>query len=228
MDHLIATALGLDTDPSAPPRPVRLVSATVVAANPDAALLTFHQDGQQVTGVMPVTEFPAGRTWAVGQTVTALVSDDNGGRPLLSLTHPDLVPALLESISPEVRSGAVRVMGVARRPGQRTKIAVAATEPGVDPIAACVGRGHNRVDYVKAALLGEQVDIIAWHPDRATYLRNCLQPASVNDVVINEEERTAVATAPGHQMSAAVGGGGLNSALSGQLVGLMVRIIPAA
>lgn len=227
MDSLIAS-LGLTpgaADESA--LSPRVVTATVSAANADAALLhVAGPDGVQ-TGVMPVTEFYPNRRWAVGETYT-LVQLDAGPRPLLSAVRPQLVEALMVGISPEVRAGAVRVMGVARRPGLRTKVAVAATEAGVDPIAACVGRHHNRVDYLKAALLGEQVDIIAWHPDRAVFLRNALQPAAVSDVVIDEEARTAVAAAPSHQMSAAVGGGGLNSALAGHLVGLQVRIVTAS
>ena len=226
MDNLIAT-LGLGPDTEQAEADTRVVTATVVAANADAALLKFTRDGKSVTGVMPVTEFLPGRQWEIGDTLTALACDDSD-RPLLSLARVELIEALLAGVSPEVRSGTVRVMGAARRPGQRTKVAVAATEAGVDPIAACVGRNHNRVDYLKKSLLGEQVDIIAWHPDRSLFLRNALQPASVSDVAIDDEARTAVAAAPGHQMSAAVGGGGLNSALAGQLLGVLVRIVPAA
>lgn len=226
MDNLIAT-LGLSPETGQGEHDPRVVTATITDVNADAALLTFTRNGVAVVGLMPVTEFLPGRSWEVGQQLSAIVCDDTD-RPLLSLTRAELVPALLAGVSPEVRSGAVRVMGVARRPGQRTKIAVAATEAGVDPIAACVGRNHNRVDYLKSALLGEQVDIVAWHSERETFLRNALQPAGVVDVTIDEENRTAVATAPGHQMSAAVGGGGLNSALAGQLVGVMVRIAQVA
>lgn len=228
MDN-ISSVLGLldsdDTD-AAPPAG-RVVTAVVTAANADAALLSFERDGKTYSGVMPVTEYLPGRTWTVGDRLTVLACDDSE-HPLLSMTRKELVEALLAGVSPEVRTGTVRVMGVARRAGQRTKLAVAATEAGVDPIAACVGRNHNRIDYIKNALLGEQVDIIAWHPDAETYLRNALQPARISDIVIAEDGRTAVAAAPGHQMSAAVGGGGLNSALAGHLVGMLVRIVAAA
>jgi N utilization substance protein A len=73
-------------------------------------------------------------------------------------------------------------------------------------------------------LLGERIDVVAWHPDPADYLRAALAPASINKVEIDADE--ARAYAPGHQMSAAVGGGGLNSQLAGQLVGLRVTVIP--
>lgn len=230
MDNLIAT-LGLTADPGSDDFAGRVVTATVTLANADSALLRFDTPAGPVTGEMPITEFAPGRRFEVGERVVALQVEPlgDGGRPLLSMVRPELVTALLAGTSPEVREGKVRVMGVARRAGVRTKIAVAATAEGVDPIAACVGRQHNRVDMIKAALGGEQVDIIAWHPDRAEFLRNALQPAAVTDVVIDEAARTATATAPGHQMSAAVGGGGMNSALAGQLLGgLLVRIVPGS
>jgi N utilization substance protein A len=225
MDPLIAS-LGLDADVTTVPDDRRLATATVTAANADAALLSFTVNGETVIGTMPITEFLPGQRWSEGMVVTALVCDDSS-RPLLSMARPEILTALLAGVSPEVRSGAVVVKAIARRAGTRTKIAVAATEAGVDPIAACVGRQHNRVDYLKKTLFGEQVDIIAWNPDREIYLRNALQPANISEIAIDTDTRTAVATAPSHQMSAAVGGGGLNSALAGQLVGLQVRIVPA-
>lgn len=226
MDHLIDT-LTLDQERVAAGE-ARLVTATVTSANDDVAMLTFTRDGATVTGQMPVSEFQPGRTWQVGQLVLALVCDDTE-RPLLSTVRPEIVEALLAGVSPEIRTGSVRIMGVARKAGVRTKVAVAATAADVDPVAACVGRQHNRVDYLKASLLGEQVDIIAWHPQPEEFLRNALQPASVTEVAIDATTRTAIATAPTHQMSAAVGGQGLNSALAAQLVGLgSVRIVPEA
>jgi len=73
-------------------------------------------------------------------------------------------------------------------------------------------------------LLGERIDVVSWHPDQSDFLRSALAPASINRVEITEDE--ARAYAPGHQMSAAVGGSGLNSQLAGQLVGLRVTVIP--
>jgi N utilization substance protein A len=225
MDSII-DSLGLaDVDQVAPFDP-RVVTGTIVAENADAALVQFvAPSGKKATGVLPVTEFYRGRRWATGERYT-LLQCDTSGRPLLSATRPELVSALLDGIAPEVRAGQVRVMAVARRAGLRTKVAVAATEPGVDAVAACVGRFPPRVDHVKNALGGEQVDLLAWHPELGTYLRNALQPAQVVDVEVDEAKHAATASAPQHLMSAAVGGGGLNSALAGQLAGVSVRIIP--
>jgi N utilization substance protein A len=132
---------------------------------------------------------------------------------------------LLDGYVPEVRAGLVRIMGVARAPGVRTKVAVAATDANVDPVASCVGRSANRVRAIGQLLGGERVDIIPWHPDTAKLLANALAPAAVSRIEIHNDK--AVAVAPAHQMSAAVGGGGLNAALAGQLVNLKVFVVAA-
>lgn len=222
-------ALGLDPDPTTDDFRPYLVNATVTAVNADTVAMTFTHAGHKVSGVLPVTEQPPGATWEIGKSVTVVLCEPvtPGSRPRLSAIRREIVAQTLASLSPEVREGRVRIMGVARKPGARTKVAVASTVADLDPVAACVGRAHNRVDGLRAALGGEQVDIVAWHPDKETFLRNALQPAAIGAIAIDEAERTATATAPAHQMSAAVGQGGLNSALAGKLVGLMVKIVPA-
>lgn len=203
----------------------RVVTATVVSASPDVAVLrTLGVEGSpSLDAVLPATEWYPTRRWEVGATYQ-LLQLERGPRPLLSAVRTELVEALFAGVSPEVRSGAVRIMGIARNPGVRTKIAVAACEQGVDPIAACVGRSANRVRLVSSLLQGERLDVVAWHPDQADFLRAALAPAAVSRIEIDGEE--ARAFAPAHQMSAAVGGSGLNSQLAGQLVGLKVTVVP--
>lgn len=200
-----------------------VVFATVVAATSDVALLKVRSvDGPDYDAIMPVTEWASSRHWEVGASYQ-LLQLGAGPRPVLSAVRPELVEALLMGVSPEVRAGTVRVMGVARAAGVRTKVAVAATEAGVDPIASCVGRQANRVRYLTTALGGERIDVVSWDADDETFLRNALAPASVGTIVIDGHNATA--SAPAHQMSAAVGAAGLNSALAGQLVGLQVTIV---
>lgn len=222
-------ALGLEPDAAVESFRPYLVTGTVVSSNADAAMLSFVHGGHEVTGALPVTEQPDAHQWVPGAVHAVVLCEPimPGGLPRLSLVRSELVSETLASLSPEVRAGDVRIMGVARRPGLRTKIAVASTVAGLDPIAACVGRSHNRVDALRSALGGEQVDIIAWHPDQEQFLRNALQPASISNITIDATARTAIAATPHHQMSAAVGAAGLNSALAGKLVGLMVKIVAA-
>lgn len=203
----------------------RVVHATIVDAADDLAHCDFlNAHGHTVTGVMARSEYWPSRTWARGERLV-VVQMDAGPRPQLSLRSPELLRAALSGPVPEIRSGTVRVMGVARRAGQRSKVAVVSTCAGLDPVAACIGRSHARVDELSAVLGGEQIDIVAWHPDLSTYLSNALQPARVSQVRVDDETGYAVASAPGHQMPAAVGGGGLNSVLAGELTGLRVRIV---
>lgn len=217
--------LGIDRPAGVDAFEPRVVTGTVRANNPDAAMIDFvGEDGRKATGVLPVTEALRARGWEVG-SVHTLLQCDAGPRPLLSAVRPGLVEAVLGGICPEVRDGRVRVMGVARRPGARTKIAVAPTTEGVDAVAACVGRRANRVEAIKAALGGEQVDIVAWHDDPRVYLANAMQPARIEKVAIDPESRSAMVHAPAHQMAAAVGGGGLNSLLAGRLIGVTVRVV---
>lgn len=201
--------------------PLRVVTATVTSATDDVALLALA-DGTE--GIMPVSEFYPDRRWAVGDTYRLLRMGD-GPRPMLSAVRPELLIYLFEGIVPELRSGAVRIMEVSRAPGVRAKVAVAGTaDDGLDPVASLIGRKANRVRSVAADLEGERIDIVAWHPDPQVFLANALAPAEVSRVEV--DGRDATAFVPPHQMSAAVGGGGLNSVLAGQLVGLMVTVAP--
>lgn len=229
MTTTMLEALGLAPDAGSAEFTPYLITATVTSSNADAAVLSFAHNAHTVAGVLPVTEQAPGASWAAGTTHTVVLCEavTPGGRPRLSAVRRELVTETLASLSPEVRAGNVRIMGVARRPGLRTKVAVTSTIADLDPVAACVGRGHNRVDALRKALGGEQVDIVAWHPDTEMFLRNALQPAAITTIVITPEDKTAVAATPAHQMSAAVGAGGLNSALAGKLVGLMVKIVEA-
>lgn len=204
----------------------RVVRATAVSVSVDMATFEVARaDGSLTEAICPKTEFFPDRQWQVGESYH-MVEISGGSRPMLSVVRPDLVIALLAGVSPEVRSGAVRVMDIVRLPGVRAKVAVATTEAGLDPVAACIGRKANRIRAVADALMGERVDIVAWHDDSVQYLKNALAPAQVTAVKL--DGRAAVAYAPRHQMASAVGRGGLNSSLAGRLVGLKVTIEPAA
>lgn len=203
-----------------PPRAdVRAVTATVDSATKDVALLTCT-DG--TPGIMPLTEFYPNRRWQVGSRYFLLAMDATA-RPTLSARRPELVELLLAGLSPELRTGQVRVMRVVRQVGIRSKIAVAATMPGVDPVGACLGRGANRVQALSRMLLGERIDVVAWHADLEVFVRNALG-TKVLDAEFSDG--AARLTVPHHQYQAAVGGGGLNAALVSRLTGLRLTISP--
>lgn len=200
----------------------RVVRATAVNVSVDMATFEVQRpDGSIGEAQCPKTEWYPDRQWQVGESFF-MVETDGGNRPQLSVIRNELLAALLAGVSPEVRSGEVRIMGIVRLPGVRAKVAVASTREGLDPVAACVGRKANRVRTVGAALAKEQVDIVAWHADPQQYLINAMAPAHVLSVDITG--RAATAWAHPHQMQAAIGRGGLNTSLAGRLVGLRVTV----
>lgn len=198
------------------------VTGTIASTSGDLAVL------HTVTGrdlIVPATEWYPERRWEKGQHVIAAVIDV-GNHAVASVTTDELAEHLFTAHVPEIRDGRVRIMGIARAAGKRTKVAVAATCEGVDAVAACVGRGAARVRAMSNQLGGERLDVVSWDPDPATYLANALAPAKVEAVTLNDDG-TADVTAPRHQMAAAVGEAGLNSQLAGELVDVDVTVSPA-
>lgn len=194
-----------------------VVTATITDATPDVAVAAYGRNGR---GSLPVTEFYPNRSWAIGGTYH-LLNLNNSTRPTLSAARPELIGMLLDGLAPEVREGRVRIMGVVRQVGIRSKIAVATTDPSVDPIAACVGPSAGRVKRLSAMLLGERVDVVAWNEDPEQFIRNAVG-TSVRSVTIEGTRATVVV--PAHQYQAAVGGGGLNAALASRLTGHLLSV----
>jgi N utilization substance protein A len=204
------------------PEGVSSVTGLVISTTADVATVRT-MDGSDL--YLPITEWYPRRRWARGEKVVA-VRRTFRGRPVASVTDPVLAMLLLEGLVPEVRDGRIRVMGVAREPGVRNKIAVAATIPGLDAVAACVGRGAGRVRALSAMLNGERTDIIAWDMDPLRYLMNAMAPAKVSAAAQVTDNGEVEVVAPRHQMAAAVGESGLNSQLAGRLTGHTVTVVP--
>lgn len=173
------------------------------------------------SAVLPQSEAPSSLKLVPGASfpVSFMVDSD---RPVCTASSPDLVAALYAGISPEVRNGSVRIMNVSRLPGTRSKVAVAATQEGVDPVAALVGREANRVAYVSRLLGGERIDVIPFNDDLTVFAKNAMAPAIVESVEFSDNK--AIVFVHPHQMPAAVGGSGLNSHLAGELIGFPVEV----
>jgi transcription termination/antitermination protein NusA len=152
--------------------------------------------------------------------------DEKKGRPIIyvSRSHPNLVRKLFEQEVPEIASGVVEIMSVAREAGSRTKMAVASRDSNVDSVGSCVGQRGLRVQAVMDELMGEKIDIIEWSPDIAEFISNALNPAKVVRVDIQEEERIARVIVPDHQLSLAIGREGQNARLAARLTGWKIDI----
>ncbi len=146
---------------------------------------------------------------------------------ILSRTVPGVVAGALEREAPEVRSGVVRVRGVARDPGVRAKVAVASESRDVDPVACCLGPGGSRIRAVSRELRGERVDVVRWHPDPAVFARHALRPAEVLSVTPDPEDRGPGALqvlVTEHELPRALGKRGQNVRLAAELLGVSLEV----
>ena len=144
----------------------------------------------------------------------------------LSRSHRNLLRRLMEQEIPEVRDGVVEIKAIAREPGARSKVAVVATEPGVDAVGSCVGMRGLRIQNIVNELSGEKIDVVEWSTDLATYISNALSPAKVNNVILEESGsvKTAVVVVPDRQLSLAIGKEGQNARLAAKLTGWRIDI----
>ncbi len=144
----------------------------------------------------------------------------------LSRTHRDLLRRLMEQEIPEVRDGTVEIKGISREPGARSKVAVMATLPGVDPVGSCVGMRGLRIQNIVTELAGEKIDVVEWSGNLRTYISNALGPAKVQSVVLEEDSniKTAIVIVPDRQLSLAIGKAGQNARLAAKLTGWRIDI----
>ncbi len=150
-----------------------------------------------------------------------------GPEILVSRTHPDLLRRLFEIEVPEIFNGVVEIKAIARDPGSRSKVAVISTQEGVDAVGACVGLRGIRIQNVVNELLGEKIDVIEWNEDMVAYISNSLSPSSVEKVIINEKDNSALVLVPDRQLSLAIGREGQNARLSARLTGWKIDIQPS-
>lgn len=143
---------------------------------------------------------------------------------VLSRTCNEFLVKLFELEVPEIAEGIVRIMGVAREPGFRAKIAVSSSEHDVDPVGACVGLKGSRVQNVVQELQGERIDIVPWSPDPAKYVYNALAPAEVSLVIVDEDNHQLQVVVPDDQLSLAIGRQGQNVRLASRLMSWRIDV----
>jgi N utilization substance protein A len=171
--------------------------------------------------VMPVREQVPNERYRPGQRLKVYLLDVNkdprGPQLIVSRTHVNLVKRLFELEVPEIFSGAVEIMAIAREPGLRSKVAVAARQEKVDPVGSCVGIRGVRIQNIVNELMGEKIDVIEWSSDTQQFIANALSPAKPISVGLNEEEKVARVIVPSDQMSLAIGKDGQNARLAYKL-----------
>ncbi len=181
-----------------------------------------------VEALLPRSEQSKAERYSVGERIRAVIKEVTRGaghQVILSRTAPELIVRLFEMEVPEIYDGTVQIKACAREPGERAKIAVASTDPDVDPVGACVGMRGSRVQAVIRELHGEKIDIIEWSENPAKFAASALSPARVNRVhIVDPTTRRLEVIVDDDQLSLAIGKQGQNVRLAVKLVGWHIDI----
>ena len=192
---------------------------------------TVYVDLGRIEGVMPPEEQIPGEELHPGRpTLVVILETQRNPRQAqvrVSRAARSFVHRLLEAEVPEIKAGTVQIRAIAREPGLRTKIAVSATEPGLDPVGACVGPKGVRHRAILSELSSEHVDIVPWSDDAEAFVAASLGPAKADSVSIDRATRTATVLVPRGQLSLAIGRDGQNARLAARLTGFRIDIKPS-
>jgi N utilization substance protein A len=204
-----------------------IVSGIVQATNAQATTLGLDMKAE---GVLPGNQRIPGERFKVHDRVRAVVLEvkdgSRGPQIVLSRAHRNFLRRLLENEVPEIYHGVVEIRAIAREPGARAKVAVMATQAGVDPVGACVGIKGVRIQAIVKELHDEKIDIIQWDPDPVVYISKAISPARVTGVYLSEVDgnRTATVVVNEDQLSLAIGRDGQNARLAAKLTGWRIDI----
>ena len=205
-----------------------IVSGVVQALTPQQVTLGLDMKAE---GVLPRNQQINGEHFRVHDRVQSLLLEvkqtPRGPQIILSRSHRNFLRCLLENEVPEIYHGLVEIRSIAREPGQRSKVAVAALQPAVDPVGACVGIRGVRIQAIVRELNDEKIDVIEYDPDPAAYIAKALSPARVTGVYLNEHAKgtkTATVVVMEDQLSLAIGRDGQNARLAAKLTGWRIDI----
>ena len=151
--------------------------------------------------------------------------EGRGPQIILSRSHPAYMESLFKREVPEVSDGTIKIMGIARDPGVRAKVALYSKDRDVDPIGACVGVRGSRINKIIQEFKGEKIDLVVWSPNITTYAVNALAPARISSITVDEEEKSLEVVVPDNQYYLAVGKRGQNVKLASRLLGWSIDII---
>ena len=178
--------------------------------------------------VLPHSEQPMYERYRVGQKVKVLLQSirqsNEGPELIVSRADQLLLRRLFEMEVPEIYSGAVEIVDIAREAGSRSKVAVFAKQEGVDAVGSCVGLRGIRIQNIVNELHGEKIDVVPWAKDPKAYITRALSPSQVMRVKLDEEEQAAIAVVPENQLSLAIGKEGQNARLAAKLTSWKVEI----
>jgi transcription termination/antitermination protein NusA len=206
-----------------------LITGTVQSVDyrSNAVTVTLSKKAE---GILAAEDQLPNDRYRIGQSVRCLLAEvtkgTRGPQIRLSRTHRNMLRRLLEREIPEIYSGTVEVKSIAREPGQRSKVAVFASQPGVDPVGSCVGLRGTRIQNIVDELNGEKIDVVEWSSEVRNFISNALSPARPSDTILLEDGdvRTAIVVVPDRQLSLAIGKEGQNARLAAKLTGWRIDI----
>ena len=205
-----------------------IINGIVQAFTPQEVTLGLEKNAE---GHLPRREQIPRERFRIHDRVRALVLEvketPRGPYILLSRAHKDFLRRLLEEEVPEIYRGEVEIRAIAREAGVRSKVAVSAIAPNIDPVGACVGMRGVRIQSIIRELGGEKIDVIQWDPDPAVFIAKALSPARVLGVYLSEPEdgpRTATVVVSEDQLSLAIGRDGQNARLAAKLTSWRIDI----
>lgn len=205
-----------------------IVSGVVQAVNAQGLTVGLEMRSE---AVMSRKDMIPRERFHVHDRVRALIAEvkdtSRGPQINLSRTHRDFLRRLLETEVPEIYHGVVEIRSIAREPGERAKVAVSATQSGIDPVGACVGMRGVRIQAIVRELHDEKIDVIEWNDDASAFIAKALSPARVLGVYLSEDAttgRTATVVVPEDQLSLAIGRDGQNARLAAKLTSWRIDI----
>jgi N utilization substance protein A len=205
-----------------------IVSGVVQATNAHSTTVGLDMKAE---GIMPGNQRIPGERFRLHDRVRAVVLEvkdgQRGPQIILSRSHRNFLRRLLENEVPEIYHGIVEIRAISREPGHRAKVAVMATQAGVDPVGACVGIKGVRIQAIVKELHDEKIDIIQWDPDPVVYISKAISPARVTGVYLSDTPdtgRTATVVVTEDQLSLAIGRDGQNARLAAKLTGWRIDI----
>ena len=202
-----------------------IVSGMIEQAEPGR---TITMDLGRAQAILPYEEQVTNERYRKGMRckvyVLSVRSTPKGPEILVSRSNRNMLRRLFEIEVPEVYNGVVEIKAIAREAGFRSKVAVTATQPGIDPVGSCIGIRGNRIQSIVNELQGEKIDIVSWDADPRTFISKALSPSEPVHVELLGAEQTAVVIVPDRQLSLAIGKEGQNTRLAARLTGWRLDI----
>jgi transcription termination/antitermination protein NusA len=204
----------------------KIVQATVQRRDRQGNIII---DLGKITGILPQAEQIQREFYRPGVRMKFYVMSvgmgNRGPEIVLSRAHQDMVRAVFEQEIPEIGNNEVEIKGIARDPGNRSKVAVWTGDESIDPIGSCIGQRGSRITTIIDELGGEKVDIIQYNDDVQEFIKEALSPAKVSTVELDEKEKVAIAKVAEDQFSLAIGKSGQNVRLAASLTGWQINVV---